>query len=89
MPNQNDGEVICLTTAPWQMYFNSSITQGGVKVGIVFFISLNGLVSHHSYLLFFLCTNNVVDYEAILIELELVVAMGMRSIHVNVNKGDS
>ena len=52
-------------------------------------ISLNGLVSHHSYLLFFLCTNNVADYEVLLIGLELAAAMGMQSIHVNVNKGDS
>ena len=37
----------------------------------------------------FLCTNNVVDYEALLIKLELAVEMGMRSNHVNVNKGDS
>ena len=88
LPDQNDGEVIRLTTTPWQMYFDGSSTQGGAGAGIVF-ISLNGLVSHHSYRLFFLCTNNVADYEALLIGLELAAAMGMRSIHVNVNKGDS
>ncbi len=86
LPDQNDGEVIRLTTTPWQMYFDGSSTQGGAGAGIVF-ISLNGLVSHHSYRLFFLCTNNVADYEALLIGLELAAAMGMRSIHVNVNKG--
>ena len=37
----------------------------------------------------FLCTNNVADHEALLIKLELATAMGIRSIHVNVNKGDS
>ena len=73
LPDQNDGEVIRLTTTPWQMYFDGSSTQGGAGAGIVF-ISLNGLVSHHSYRLFFLCTNNVADYEALLIGLELAAA---------------
>lgn len=50
-------------------------------------LSLNGLVSHHSYRLHFPCTNNVAEYEALLIGLELAAAMGMRSIHVK--KGDS
>ena len=86
LPDQNDGEVMRLTTTPWQMYFDGSSTQGGAGAGIVF-ISPNGLVSHHSYRLNFPCTNNVADYEALLIGLELAAAMGMRSIHVK--KGDS
>lgn len=86
LPDQNDGEVMHRTTTPWQMYFDGSSTQGGAGAGIVF-ISPNGLVSHHSYRLFFPCTNNVADYEALLIGFKLAAAMGMRSIHVN--KGDS
>lgn len=54
---------------------------------VLLFFSLNGLVSHHSYRLNFPCTNNVAEYEALLIGLELAAAMGMRSIHVK--KGDS
>ncbi|KAL6957525.1 hypothetical protein U1Q18_044142 [Sarracenia purpurea var. burkii] len=29
LPDQNDGEVMRLTTTPWQMYFDGSSTQGG------------------------------------------------------------
>lgn len=79
-------EVMRLTTTPWQMYFDGSSTQGGAGAGLVFF-SPNGLVSHHSYRLNFPCTNNVAEYEALLIGLELAAVMGMRSIHVK--KGDS
>ncbi|KAL0295596.1 UNVERIFIED_CONTAM: Cytochrome c biogenesis CcmF C-terminal-like mitochondrial protein [Sesamum calycinum] len=61
-------------------------TQGGAGAGLVFF-SPNGLLSHHSYRLNFPCTNNVAEYEALLIGLELAAVMGMRSIHVL--KGDS
>jgi len=79
-------EVMCLTTTPWQMYFHGSSTQGGAGAGLVFF-SPNGLVSHHSYRQHFPCTNNVAEYEALLIGLELAAVMRMRSIHVL--KGDS
>lgn len=54
---------------------------------LFFSLLMNGLVSHHSYRLNFPCTNNVAEYEALLIGLELAAAMGMRSIHVK--KGDS
>lgn len=72
-------EVMRLTTTPWQMYFDGSSTQGGAGAGLVFF-SPNGLVSHHSYRQHFPCTNNVAEYEALLIGLELAAVMGMRSI---------
>lgn len=66
------------------MYFDGSSTA---REQVLLFFSLNGLVSHHSYRLNFPCTNNVAEYEALLIGLELAAAMGMRSIHVK--KGDS
>jgi len=48
LPDQDDGEVMRLTTTPWKMYFDGSSTQGGAGAGLVFF-SPNGLLSHHSY----------------------------------------
>jgi hypothetical protein len=48
LPDQDDGEVMRLTTTPWKIYFDGSSTQGGAGAGLVFF-SPNGLLSHHSY----------------------------------------
>jgi hypothetical protein len=39
LPDQNDGEVMRLTTTPYQMYFDGSSTQGGAGAGIVFSLS--------------------------------------------------
>lgn len=39
LPDQDDGEVMRLTTTPWQMYFDGSSTQGGAGAGIAFFLS--------------------------------------------------
>lgn len=69
-------EVMRLTTTPWQMYFDGSSTQGGAGAGLVFF----SRSSLSPFRLNFPCTNNVAEYEALLIGLEL--AAGMRSIHV-------
>lgn len=37
LPDQDNGEVMRLTTTPWQMYFDGSSTQGGAGAGLVFF----------------------------------------------------
>lgn len=41
LPDQDDGEVMRLTTTPWQMYFDGSSTQGGAGAGIAFFLSFS------------------------------------------------
>lgn len=57
------------------MYLDGSSTQGGTGSGLVFF-SPNCL---GPFWLNFPCTNNVAEYEALLIGFELTAAMGMRS----------
>jgi hypothetical protein len=37
LPDQDDEEVIRLTTTPWQIHFDGSSTQGGAGAGIAFF----------------------------------------------------
>lgn len=55
LPDQDDEEVMSLTTTPWQMNFDGSSTQGGAGAGIAFFFSffsLNDIVTIHAGLIF-------------------------------------
>lgn len=39
LPDQDDEEVMRLTTTPWQMNLDGSSTQGGAGAGLAFFLS--------------------------------------------------
>ncbi|XP_070032309.1 uncharacterized protein [Nicotiana tomentosiformis] len=57
---------------PWKMYFDAH--RGGPGAGVVFFTS-QGEVLPYSFTLMQLCSNNVVEYQALILGLEMAVKM--------------
>jgi len=54
----------------WKMYFNGACSKIGNGAGVIF-ISPGGKNFKYSFLLTFKCTNNVAEYEALLIGLNI------------------
>lgn len=66
-----DEEVFTIAEEPtWILYINGSYTHNGLGVGI-FFITSQGNYIPKSFKLAFLCTNNIAEYEALLIGLRI------------------
>ncbi|XP_070039878.1 uncharacterized protein [Nicotiana tomentosiformis] len=59
---------------PWKMYFDGASHRGGAGAGIVF-VTSEGEVLPYSFTLMQLCSNNVAEYQALLLGLEMVVEM--------------
>ncbi|XP_070022070.1 uncharacterized protein [Nicotiana sylvestris] len=57
---------------PWKIHFNGAAHHGGGGVGVVF-ITSQGDVLHYSFMLTQLCCNNVAEYQALIIGLEIAV----------------
>ncbi|XP_070045686.1 uncharacterized protein [Nicotiana tomentosiformis] len=58
----------------WKMYFDGVAHRGGVGAGVVFFTS-QGEVLPYSFTLTQLCSNNVVEYQVLILGLEMAVDM--------------
>jgi ribonuclease HI len=67
------------------MYFDRSLMKTGAGVGL-FFISPLGVHMHYVIRLHFSASNNVTEYEALIMGLQITVELGVR--HLNV-QGDS
>ena len=72
-------EVGYVTCTPWKLYFDGSVCNDGQGIGAVF-ISLNGAVFEFSNRLEEECTNNQVEYEALLFGLEFLQFMGVKHV---------
>lgn len=71
-----DGEVInYVSMCPWKLYFDGSACDDGQGVGNVL-ISPNNIVYETSVRLEYSCTNNQVEYEALLFGLQTLEDMG-------------
>ena len=68
-------------TKPWQLYFDGAARNKGVGVGIVFVTPSGGLVPY-SFSLLKTCSNNVAEYEAIIMGLELAIEMHINELEV-------
>jgi len=66
---------------PWKLYFDGSRCMRGSEVGIVL-ISPHNNVIPMSYRLSFECTNNMVEYEAIILGLKVAIEIGISRIHI-------
>ncbi|XP_070057176.1 uncharacterized protein [Nicotiana tomentosiformis] len=59
---------------PWKMYFDGAAHRGGAGAGVVF-VTSQGEVLPYSFTLTQLCSNNVAEYQALILGLEMAVDM--------------
>ncbi|XP_075092171.1 uncharacterized protein LOC142172453 [Nicotiana tabacum] len=59
---------------PWKMYFDGAAHCGGAGAGIVF-VTYQGEVMPYSFMLTQLFSNNVAEYQALILGLEMAVKM--------------
>ncbi|XP_075101766.1 uncharacterized protein LOC142177199 [Nicotiana tabacum] len=59
---------------PWKMYFDGAVHRGGAGGNIVF-VTFQGVVLPYSFMLTQLCSNNVAEYQALILEHEMAVDM--------------
>jgi ribonuclease HI len=64
---------------PWKLFFDGSACREGQCIGIVL-ISPRVAVFEQSVHLEFFCTNNQVEYEAILLGLQILSSMGVKHV---------
>ena len=70
----------------WSMSFDGSCSKTGAGAGIWVHNTENNHAEGHSYRLNFQCTNNIAEYEALLLGLHLLKKLGTKRITVH---GDS
>jgi ribonuclease HI len=80
-----DMDTIEETEGIWSLEFDGSHSSSGSGARVVL-IAPSGEVFYHSYRLEFCCTNNVAEYEALILRLNLVIDKGVTILEV---KGDS
>ncbi|KAI5338762.1 hypothetical protein L3X38_018034 [Prunus dulcis] len=69
-----DEEVFTTEALTWQLYFDGAAKRNGAGAGLVFIMPSGGLISY-SFSLLALCSNNVAEYEALIIGLEISLEM--------------
>jgi len=69
-----DDGVMLVETKLWKLYFDGTIRTRKAKVGIVFVKPSGGLIPY-SFSLLKACSNNMAEYEAIIIGLALAIEM--------------
>jgi len=70
----SDDEVMLAEIKTWQLYFDEATRSRGAGVRIVFVTPLGGLI-HYSFSLLKICSNNMAEYKALIICLELALEM--------------
>ncbi|XP_062093762.1 uncharacterized protein LOC133799779 [Humulus lupulus] len=76
-----DEEVSTIETSSWQLYFDGAAKKCAAGSGIVFVTPSRGLIPYFFHILA-ICTNNVAEYEALIIGLEIALVMQMQSLEV-------
>jgi ribonuclease HI len=64
---------------PWKLFFDGSACREGQGVGVVL-VSPRGAIFEQSFHLEYFCTNNQAEYEAILLGLQILSSMGIKSV---------
>jgi ribonuclease HI len=70
----------------WSLYFDGVFSKEGSGAGVWVFNSKARYLESHSYKLNFECTNNIAEYEALMLGLKLLKKLGAKRISV---RGDS
>ncbi|GLJ28700.1 hypothetical protein SUGI_0565680 [Cryptomeria japonica] len=76
-----DVDILTVTTKAWQLYFDGSYTHHRSRAGILF-ITPQGHTILKAYKLSFPCTNNTVEYEALVIGIKLAVEWNIKQLQV-------
>jgi hypothetical protein len=80
--DQNSNESCNLVSIrPWKLLFDGSACREGQGVGVVL-ISPRGAIFEQSVHLEYFCTNNQVEYEIILLGLQILSSMGVKHVEV-------
>ncbi|XP_009601708.2 uncharacterized protein [Nicotiana tomentosiformis] len=66
---------------PWKMYFDGSAHREGAGAGVVF-VTSQGEVQPYSFTLTQICSNNVAEYQALILGLEMAVDMKQLQLQV-------
>jgi ribonuclease HI len=72
-------EISCLNVCPWQLFFDGSVCKEGRGIGCVL-VSPNGLLHEMSVRIEYSCTNNQIEYEALLFGLRHLMDMGVKDV---------
>jgi ribonuclease HI len=75
-----------LPTDSWSMDFDGVVSKEGVGAGVWLHNHISKYSENHSYKLNFQCTNNIAEYEALMLGLKLLKKVGAKQIMV---RGDS
>ena len=67
-----DSSIMTLSSREWQLFFDGSYTQNGYGASILF-ITPQGYSIPKSFRLKFPCTNNIVEYEALLNGMKIAI----------------
>jgi ribonuclease HI len=70
----------------WSMDFDGAVSKEGAGEGVWLHNQISRYSENHSYKLNFQCTNNIVEYEALMLGLKLLKKVGAKQIMV---RGDS
>ncbi|KAL0282696.1 UNVERIFIED_CONTAM: hypothetical protein Sangu_2936800 [Sesamum angustifolium] len=77
-----DEDVLVIeVTPPWKMYFDGTSHKEGVSAAVVF-VTSKGEVPPYSFTLTQNCSNNVAEYEALILLLEMIV--DIKQLHLKV-----
>jgi ribonuclease HI len=76
---KDEEDVSYINVCPWKLYFDGSVYRDGQGVGNVLILP-NNVAYKTSVRLEYPCTNNQVEYEALLSGLQSLVDMGVRDI---------
>ncbi|XP_075660455.1 uncharacterized protein LOC142630347 [Castanea sativa] len=66
---------------PWMMFFNGVARQEGVGAGVVF-VSPQRQILLYSFSLSELCSSNVVEYQALIIGLQMAIEIGISQLEI-------
>jgi len=64
-----------------KMYFNGAARQDGARAGVVL-ISPEKHILPYSFVLSQLCSNNVAEYQALILDLQMALEMGIKDLDV-------
>ena len=76
-----DEEVFATEMSFWQLYFDGAARKNSVGAGVVLITSSGGLILY-SLSILVTCTNNVAEYEALIIGLEIALEMQISHLRV-------
>ncbi|XP_074301285.1 uncharacterized protein LOC141632659 [Silene latifolia] len=66
---------------PWQMYFDGAVRRDGAGAGVVI-ISPQNHVMPYSFTLTQFCSNNVAEYQALILGLQMAIEIGVRDMDI-------